>query len=285
MQGTAEGTDFLGLIQLPSLDGHAFVCDGEKNYHYCSTYQVFMARGGDKYPANNPFVKIVDGYVGASTTSHIHVELGWPSSSSRAWVYTARVLGNYPLQYLEDYFSSIYCEKEVVKQEVIMRNLILFILTGLFVSCSDNPEVLNLYVSVQDKEGVDLIKDVNEEDILIDSVVWNNQHVTSVNAYQVLLVDAREVEVAAEKVILFSTTVFVPAGDYFDFSSGGANQMVFYLKIKNKAFSDKRLTFSFDYEASGRYDNRLTKVVFNNKQYGFKATPMGMASIVTYNSD
>lgn len=112
MQGTAEGTDFLGLIQLPSLDGHAFVCDGEKNYHYCSTYQVFMARGGDKYPANNPFVKIVDGYVGASTTSHIHVELGWPSSSSRAWVYTARVLGNYPLQYLEDYFSSIIVKKK-----------------------------------------------------------------------------------------------------------------------------------------------------------------------------
>lgn len=166
-----------------------------------------------------------------------------------------------------------------------MRNLILFFLTGLFISCSENPEVLNLYVSVQDKEGVDLIKDVNEEDILIDSVVWNNQHVTSVNAYQVLLADAREVEVAAEKVILFSTTVFVPAGDYFDFSSGGANHIVFYLKIKNKAFSDERLAFSFDYETSGRYDNRLTTVAFNDKQYEFKVTPMGMMTVVTYNSD
>lgn len=112
MQGTAEGTDFLGLITLPSLDGHAFVCDGEKSYHYCSTYQVYMAQGGDKYPAKNPFVKIVDGYIGASTRSHIHVELGWLSSSSRAWIYTARVLGNYPLQYLEDYFSSIIVKKK-----------------------------------------------------------------------------------------------------------------------------------------------------------------------------
>lgn len=112
MQGTAEGTDFLGLITLPSSDGHAFVCDGEKSYHYCSTYQVYMAKGGDKYPTNNPFVKIVDGYVGATTTSHIHVELGWRSSSSRAWIYTARVLGNYPLQYLEDYFSSIIVKKK-----------------------------------------------------------------------------------------------------------------------------------------------------------------------------
>lgn len=43
MQGTAEGTDFLGLITLPSLDGHAFVCDGEKTSNYCSTYQVYMA--------------------------------------------------------------------------------------------------------------------------------------------------------------------------------------------------------------------------------------------------
>lgn len=166
-----------------------------------------------------------------------------------------------------------------------MRNLILFFLTGLFISCSENPEVLNLYVSIQDEKGMDLIKDINEEDIIVDSVVWNNQHVTSVNAYQVLLVDAREVEVAAGKAILFSTTVFVPSGDYFDFSGGATNHIVFYLKIRNKVFSDERLAFSFDYETSGRYDNRLTTVAFNDKQYEFKATPMGMMTVVTYNSD
>ena len=108
MQGTAEGTDFLGLITLPSLDGHAFVCDGEQNYKYCSTYQLYMAQGGsNKYPDVNPFVKIYEACTAVTTRSKIHVELGWRSSSSRAWIYAGRVIDKYPLPYLEDYFSSI----------------------------------------------------------------------------------------------------------------------------------------------------------------------------------
>lgn len=166
-----------------------------------------------------------------------------------------------------------------------MRKLILVIIAALFAACSENPEVLNLYVSLQNGQGVDLIKDLNDEDIQIDSVVWNNQQITSIDAYRILLTDAREVGIEAEKAILFSTTVFVPSGNYLSFEHSGSNHITFYLKIENTVFSGKPLAFSFDYETSDRHNNRLINMTFNEQKCNFKATSMGAASVVTYGDD
>lgn len=166
-----------------------------------------------------------------------------------------------------------------------MKNLILVIITVLFGACSEDPEVLDLYVSLQDEQGVDLISDLSDEDIQVDSVVWNNQQITSVDAYRILLTNAREVGIEAEKAILFSTTVFVPSGNYLNFEHSGSNHIVFYLKFTNTTFSDKSLAFSFDYETSGRHSNQLSNMTFNQQQCNFKATPMGVASVVIYSGD
>lgn len=166
-----------------------------------------------------------------------------------------------------------------------MRKLIFFIVSTLFAACSEQPEVLDLYISLQDEHGMDLIRDLNDEDIQVDSVVWNNQQVTSRDAYHILLTDAREVGIEAERAILFSTTVFVPSGDYLGFEHSGSNHITFYLRINNAALSGKPLAFSFDYETSGRHNNRLGNMTFNQQQCEFEATPLGMASVIICKTD
>lgn len=166
-----------------------------------------------------------------------------------------------------------------------MKKIVVVLLTAIFAACSENPEVLTSYVSFQDEQGQDLINELSDGDIVVDSVIWNDQRVTSGGAYYISLVQHADASLEGKRAISFSITTYIPWGDYLSFEDSKFNHVTFYLKIKGAVFSDKPIALSFNYKTSGRHDNQLVNVTFKEKECDFKSTSKGGISIITYTDD